>query len=49
MQKKLHIYSQTTARIHLHKLMSDKFPITGVRHSDPLSLKVFTAVLEKVF
>ena len=31
------IYSQATARIHLHKLVSDKFPINrGVRQGGPL-------------
>ena len=44
------IYSQITARTHLDQLVSDEFPINrGVRQGDPLSLKVFTAVMEEVF
>ena len=45
-----HIYSQTTARIHLDKLVSDEFPINrGVRQGGPFSPKLFTAVMEEVF
>ena len=44
------IYSQATARIHLDKLVSDEFPIhRGVRQGDPLSPKLFTAVMKAVF
>ena len=44
------IYSQATARIHLDKLVSDDFPINReVRQGDPLSPKLFTAVMEEVF
>ena len=44
------IYGQATARIHLDKLESDEFPITRVvRQGDPLSPKLFTAVMEEVF
>ena len=44
------IYSQATARIHLDHLVSDEFPINrGIRQVDPLSLKLFTAVMEEVF
>ena len=44
------IYSQATARIHLDKIVSDELPINrGVRQGDPLSSKLFIAVMEKVF
>ena len=44
------IYSQATGRIHLDKLVSDEFPIhRGVKQGDPLSPKLFTAVVEEVF
>ena len=46
----LNIYSQATARICLDKLVSDEFPINrGVRRGDPLSPKLYTAVMEEVF
>ena len=44
------ICSQATARIHSDKLVSDEFPIhREVRQGDPLSPKLFTAVMEEVF
>ena len=44
------IYSKTTARISLDKLVSDEFPINrGIRQGDPLLFKLFTAVTEEVF
>ena len=44
------ICSQAAARIHLDKLVSYEFSInTGVRQGDPLSPKLFTAVMEEVF
>ena len=44
------IYCQATARIHLDKSVSDEFPIhRGVRQGEPLSPKLFTAVMEEVF
>ena len=51
MQKHLYnIYSQATSRIHLDKLVSDEFPIhREVRQRDPLSRKLFTAVMDEVF
>ena len=44
------IYNQATARVHLDKLVSTEFPIhRRVRQQDPLSPKLFTAVVEEVF
>ena len=44
------IYNQATARVHLDNLVSTEFQIhTGVRQGDPLSPKLFTAVMEEVF
>ena len=43
-------YSQTTARIHLDKLVSDECPINrGVRQGDPLLPKLLTAFMAEVF
>ena len=42
--------SQATARIHLGKLVSNEIPINrGVTQEDPLSPKLFTAVMEEVY
>ena len=44
------IYNQATARVHLDKLVSTEFQIhRGVSQGDPLSPKLFTAVMEEVF
>ena len=44
------IYSQAAARIHLDKLVSDEFPIPEESDKgDPLSPKLFSAVMEGVF
>ena len=44
------ISSQATARIHLDKLVFCEFLLhRGVGQGDPLSPKLFTAVMEKVF
>ena len=43
-------YSQATSRIHPDKLMTDEFALNrGVGEGDPLSPKLFTAVMEEVF
>ena len=40
---------QATAKIHWDKLVSDEFPINrGDRQGDPLSPKLFTAVMDEV-
>ena len=46
----LNIYNQATARVHLDKVVSTEFPVhRGVRQGEPLSPKLFTAVMEEVF
>ena len=44
-----YVHRQATARIHLDNLVSDKFSLNGgVRHGDPISPKLFTAVMEEI-
>ena len=44
------IYSQVTERIHLNNLGFDNFLTKrGVRQGDPISFKLFTAVMEEIF
>ena len=44
------IYNQATTRAYLDKLVSTEFPIhRGVRQGEPLSPKLFTAVIEEIF
>ena len=44
------LYNQGISRVHLDKLLSTEFPIhRGVRQGDPLSLKLFTAIMDEVF
>ena len=43
-------HSQATAKIHVDKLLSDELSVNrGARQVDPLSPKLFIAVMEKVF